>query len=133
MDGVMGALTNATAETGLSAVGISVNRYQYFSFIDSFFRRSYMIAIHQDHLIQKPASEFIRHTMTVKISEKVWYGIAGVTLVVFALGVMTDAFQKISQGQTPVNLWGLIMKWLFQMFGMGIGVQGIGITTGKFP
>lgn len=122
----MGAINNATAETGLAAVGISVSRYRYFSFIDSFFRRSYMVAIHQDHLLELPASEFIQHTTAVMISDNVWFGMAGVIAVVFLLGVLTDAFQRISYHQAPVDIPGLVMKWCFQMFGMGLGVQGVG-------
>ncbi|OQV17664.1 hypothetical protein BV898_08287 [Hypsibius exemplaris] len=136
LDGVMGALTNGTADLGLSPVGISYTRMKSFNFIDSFFRRSYMIIVHGDHLTSVPAEQFIGQSLGEMISDRVWTLLGVVLLLVCLMGVVVDYFQSVDNGR-PKTLLSLTHKWTFQIFGMGLGVDGVDEfekkDAGKWP
>ncbi|OQV17657.1 hypothetical protein BV898_08280 [Hypsibius exemplaris] len=127
LDGVMGAVTNGTAAAGLTTAGISYTRQLHFDMMDSFFRRSYLIVIHQDHLISVPASQFIAQALHQMMSHDVWLLTVVVMVTFLILGISTEHVTAMTKfdGATPHCRLNLVGKWCFHTFGFGIGAVGI--------
>lgn len=121
----MGAVTNSTADVGIAAVGISASRNHHFTMIDSFLRRPYLVVIHRTHLISIPSSEFLQHTLGEMVSDSVWFSMISALPVLIILGMFVDGAEKTKEGKV-VRWRTLCGKWTFQIFGMGLGLQGVG-------
>ncbi|XP_055334839.1 uncharacterized protein LOC129585938 isoform X2 [Paramacrobiotus metropolitanus] len=50
LDGVLGALTNQTADVGIAALGMTYNRAKYHHYVPSFFSREYSVLISKNKL-----------------------------------------------------------------------------------
>jgi hypothetical protein len=124
MDGVFGEVYRGTAPIGLTAETITLTRFDSFSFIDSFLRRTYVVVIHQDHLISFKSSEFLFHLLGEILKTDMTICICAVFLATVLTGTGFDVIcNRVTSVRTVITV---LTNWIFRVLGTGLGVQGIG-------
>lgn len=126
--GIFGDIHNGTADLGVSPVSITQKRFQNFSFIDSFLRRTYVAVIHENRLNSaSPATAgLLSQLVTSLFHREVWIGLCCVFYGMIGVATVFQLWETRCSSNSPRTLMEVFWEQHFRILGMGLGIEGIG-------